>query len=107
MTKIERMMEIHKELFDIANSYAGDKTGVVAVKLHEACNSILEANDILKANDGKPLNAGDFVVVLTGLAAGRRGYVVKLEDSGKYKLEFDENWCGWYYRKELELLKSA
>ena len=107
MTKIERAREIYEELFDLANSCAGDETGHVAIKLHEACNSILEANDLLKAVDGKPLKVGDIVVVLTGLATGKTGDVVKQEDSGKYKLYFDENWCGWYERKEVKLLKSA
>ena len=86
MTKIEHALEIYKELFDLANSYAGNETGCVAVKLHEACNSILEANDLLK------MITGD---------------VVKQVDSGRYKLYFDKDWCGWYERKDLRLLKSA
>lgn len=47
-TGIERALEIREELFDIANSYAGDRTGHVAMMLHQACNHILYAEDELK-----------------------------------------------------------
>jgi hypothetical protein len=42
--RLERIMEIRNELFDIANSYAGDETGVIASELHRSCNCILRAN---------------------------------------------------------------
>lgn len=45
---IDRAMQLRLELFDIANSYAGDKTGHAAVMLHEACNFILRAEQALK-----------------------------------------------------------
>lgn len=45
---IERALELRKELFNIANSYSGDKTGLVAVTLHWGCNKILEASELLE-----------------------------------------------------------
>lgn len=41
-------MELRNELFDIANSYAGDETGSAAVSLHNACNAILRAKNYLE-----------------------------------------------------------
>jgi len=41
--RIDRAMELRDELFDLANSFAGDKTGTAAVLLHESCNGILRA----------------------------------------------------------------
>ena len=40
---IDRALEIRQELFDLANSLAGEETGKSAVQLHEACNCILRA----------------------------------------------------------------
>jgi len=45
---VERAMELRKEIFDIANSYAGDETGDIAVMLHQSCNCILSARQMLK-----------------------------------------------------------
>ena len=50
--RINRAMEIRKELFDIANSFAGDETGDVVVMLHESCNCILYANQMLECKGG-------------------------------------------------------
>jgi hypothetical protein len=40
-------MELREELFDLANSFAGDVTGEVAVQLHTACNYIVWAENTL------------------------------------------------------------
>ena len=48
MERIKRAMELRSELFDIANSFSGKKTGYIAVILHQACNKILEAVEKLK-----------------------------------------------------------
>ena len=49
---MKRAMEIRAELFDLANSFAGERTGIIAVQLHGACNEILrakrDADDILR-----------------------------------------------------------
>jgi hypothetical protein len=45
---VERAMELRKEIFDIANSYAGDETGDIAVMLHQSCNCILNARQMLE-----------------------------------------------------------
>ena len=45
--RIARAMELRNELFDIANSFAGEETGYVAVLLHGACNHILWAKQAL------------------------------------------------------------
>lgn len=45
--KIDRAMELRSELFEIANSFAGDETGDVAVMLHESCNCIFRAKEVL------------------------------------------------------------
>ena len=45
---IERALEIKEELFSIANSYSGEETGEAAMLLHEACNNILKAKDVLE-----------------------------------------------------------
>jgi len=49
--RIQRILEIRKELFDIANSYAGDETGTAAIYLHESCNCILSAHEYLLTNN--------------------------------------------------------
>jgi hypothetical protein len=46
---VTRAMELRDELFNIANSYAGDFTGDVAVLLHQACNKILFAHERVEA----------------------------------------------------------
>jgi hypothetical protein len=38
--RLARIKEIRDELFDMANSFAGDKTGTVAVELHSVCNKM-------------------------------------------------------------------
>ena len=40
---IARAMELRDELFTLANTFAGEETGDVAIRLHEACNYILRA----------------------------------------------------------------
>ena len=44
----ERLDAIRKELYDIANSYAGDVTGDIAVAIHAACNKLARATVMLK-----------------------------------------------------------
>jgi len=46
--KIQRLQELRSELFDIANSLAGDKTGTVACELHESANCILRSIKMLE-----------------------------------------------------------
>jgi hypothetical protein len=38
---IEQIKEDRDVLFELANSYAGDKYGHIAVRLHQACNALL------------------------------------------------------------------
>jgi hypothetical protein len=42
-TRMARATDLAGELFDLANSFAGDETGDVAVLLHCACNDIHRA----------------------------------------------------------------
>jgi hypothetical protein len=46
--KIKEALKIREQLFDMANKYALDGKGSVAVMLHEACNCILYAEKALK-----------------------------------------------------------
>ncbi len=48
--RIERLEVLRDEIFDLANSFAGDKTGVVAGELHEASNRITKSVRML--NEG-------------------------------------------------------
>ena len=48
--RIDRMMELRSELFDLANSFAGEETGTAATILHEACNNILRAKSWLEGD---------------------------------------------------------
>lgn len=41
--RTERLKAIKSELFDLANSYAGEETGRIAVQLHESVNYINRA----------------------------------------------------------------
>ncbi len=43
-----RLEEIRAELFTMANSYAGDEYGHIAIRLHHICNKILETNKKMK-----------------------------------------------------------
>lgn len=45
---MKKAMQIRDELFDLANAFAGEETGGVAVELHRACNAILTARNLLK-----------------------------------------------------------
>jgi hypothetical protein len=45
--RIEKAINMRRELFDLANSFAGDELGEVAIYLHEACNNILRAEKAL------------------------------------------------------------
>lgn len=45
--RMARALQIKSELFDIANSFAGEKTGLVAMCLHQACNRIVQAEEEL------------------------------------------------------------
>lgn len=46
--KVEILLVIREILFNMANSYAGNETGHIAVMLHESCNWILRATEQLK-----------------------------------------------------------
>jgi hypothetical protein len=46
--KIEVLLVIREMLFNMANSYAGEETGHIAVMLHESCNWILRATHSLE-----------------------------------------------------------
>jgi hypothetical protein len=43
-----RLTEIRNELFDIANSYVGDKHGHIACRLHGVSNSVHNIRDIME-----------------------------------------------------------
>ena len=47
MNKLQRLKEISEELHDIANSYAGDKTGLEATLLNLASGNIQTVTDSL------------------------------------------------------------
>jgi hypothetical protein len=46
--KIEIAMKMREQLFEIANSFGGERTGVVAMQLHTACNYIHRAKERLE-----------------------------------------------------------
>ena len=48
--KKKRVEELHKELFELANSFAGEDTGHVAVFLHHAANHVLYAKRALEGH---------------------------------------------------------
>ena len=52
---MKRAQDLANELFGIANSFAGEETGMVAALLHGAVNDIWRAADAFegKANKGK------------------------------------------------------
>ena len=43
-----RLDKIHRELFDMANSYAGNEYGHIACRLHSISNSVYNIRDIMK-----------------------------------------------------------
>lgn len=45
---MKRAFELRSELFDLANSFAGNERGEVAVTLHHACNLIAQAGKKVK-----------------------------------------------------------
>ena len=49
--EMKRAFELRDELYDLANKFAREDKGNVAGQLHEACNCILRANNIL---NGQP-----------------------------------------------------
>lgn len=52
--KYDRLEEISKELFDMANSCAGDKLGWSGAYLHQAVGSIHTAQKIFEGEDIQP-----------------------------------------------------
>ena len=49
----KRLYELRGEIFDMANSYAGDNNpSHIAVTLHQVCNMILDANRYIKIESG-------------------------------------------------------
>lgn len=51
---IEQLDKIHSDLFDMANSYAGDATGGLAVQIHHAANQVLKIKNNLQLNNTNP-----------------------------------------------------
>lgn len=45
--RMEEALELRKQLFDLANDFALDGYGIVAVELHQSCNKILHAKRML------------------------------------------------------------
>ena len=43
-----KLSNLHLDLFDMANSYAGDKYGVIAVQIHYLANLLLDVSKILE-----------------------------------------------------------
>lgn len=64
--KLKRMEELSHELFDMANSFAGDETGTVGVYLHEACNNVWKAMKVLNGEMGDEIPM-EFVARSMGL----------------------------------------
>ena len=56
--KKERIENLSKELFIIANSFAGDETGHIAIQLHKASNAATRAT-LLIEDDDEALNRYD------------------------------------------------
>lgn len=56
----KRLQEISNELHDIANSYAGDETGIVAVRLHGASGQISDCLRMLESG----INSSDKLSVI-------------------------------------------
>lgn len=56
--RVKRLQEISDELHGIANSFAGDKTGVVAARLHGASGQISDCLRMLESgiNSSDKLN---------------------------------------------------
>jgi hypothetical protein len=52
--RMNQALALRSVLFDIANSFGGDKTGHVAIDLHSACNYILYAYQDLNKYLGHP-----------------------------------------------------
>ena len=50
-TRKEKIKKMRMDLFNIANSFAGDETGHVAVTLHQACNEMLYAIRMMDEED--------------------------------------------------------
>ncbi len=49
---MHRAMQLREELFNLANSFAGDEYGHIAGVLHQACNEILYAErDLVVLDD--------------------------------------------------------
>lgn len=46
--RLARIIELRSEIGDIANSFAGDKTGPIAFELHSACNRMFAAMEMLE-----------------------------------------------------------
>ena len=51
--KDKRLEELGKEIFIIANSFAGDETGSIAVQLHKASNAINKASLMIEGDEEK------------------------------------------------------
>ena len=50
---IARAMELRDELFTLANTFAGEETGNIAVMLHNSCNCILWAKEMFEVKHEK------------------------------------------------------
>lgn len=46
--KIAHLTKLRSEIYNLANSFAGNETGVIAGELHEAANRILRAIEMLE-----------------------------------------------------------
>lgn len=44
----QRLTEIHSELYDIANTFAGTSASGIAFELHQSANRILTAQNMMK-----------------------------------------------------------
>ena len=54
-----------------------------------------------------PLNPGDYIEVRKGFAAGKEGEIEEVCEDGRYKISYDEQWCGWHARNNLKIIKRA
>ena len=67
--KMKRLDELSTEIFTMANSFAGDKTGAVACYLHESVNNIWKAQKVFGSKTESKIPI-EFVAESMGLGVG-------------------------------------
>lgn len=92
-----RLNNMHLDLFDMANSYAGDKYGAIAVQIHHLSNLLFDVSKILKPLFSEPDK-------VKPLAQYLDEYIQHEEEIGNIEPDVGVlyAWDSWY-----ELLKQA